>query len=385
MMMNAVVVVDGGFLMLKMLIIIGLMVTASGMMALPVSAQDDDSCSDVVLNAYEITQSACSELDGDEVCYGNATVTIQPSQPNFSQTGDTVDVAMIESLQLSSMNTATEEWGITVLRIHPLLDAEESVMSESDATVLVDLVIFGNVAIENTANGESGFAPMQAFTFESAVADRSCQNAPDSGILVQTPEGAGEITLFVNEVIIDLGSTVYLQAEPANEMTVSVIDGQADVTAFGTTITAPAGSRTSIPLDADGVAASAPVGPVPYTDAELQPLPVVLLSEPVAIAPVANSIGGLVPLAGTWTATTCVDTDLEQTEEVVIEVSEDGTQMTFVPGAVTEFPYTRIETGQYQYVEDPGVLFLFMSVTENHMEAIQESPYGIDCRFVFAR
>ncbi|MFN8372502.1 MAG: hypothetical protein U0694_06460 [Anaerolineae bacterium] len=61
------------------------------------------------------------------------------------------------------------------------------------------------------------------FTSTAASATR-LQEAPDSGILIQTPQGAGTINLVVNEVEITLGSTAYMTAGDG-EMTVSLIEG----------------------------------------------------------------------------------------------------------------------------------------------------------------
>jgi pimeloyl-ACP methyl ester carboxylesterase len=52
---------------------------------------------------------------------------------------------------------------------------------------------------------------MQAFTFRAGLGDAPCAQAPESGILIQTPEGAGQVTLNFNGVEIVLGSTVVLQ------------------------------------------------------------------------------------------------------------------------------------------------------------------------------
>jgi hypothetical protein len=127
--------------------------------------------------------------------------------------------------------------------------------------------------------------PMQAFYFISSVGEQSCAQAPSDGILVQSPQGAGRVQFTANGVEFEIGSTVYLTA--ANQvMTVSVIEGSATVTATGVTQTIPAGTFTTIPLDANGQApTSAPAFPQPYNDATLQTLPLLLLPQQIAVAP----------------------------------------------------------------------------------------------------
>jgi hypothetical protein len=115
---------------------------------------------------------------------------------------------------------------------------------------------------------------MQAFYFTSGIGDAPCAEAPDSGILIQTPKGVGEIRLRANNVDIRLGSTVYLQATPGDAMSVSVIEGHATLTAEGQTQIVPSGAVGRVPLDANGVASGSPEYPQPYDFQRLQHLPV---------------------------------------------------------------------------------------------------------------
>jgi hypothetical protein len=118
------------------------------------------------------------------------------------------------------------------------------------------------------------FGPMQAFYFTSGHDDAPCDKAPDSGILIQTPKGAGNINLRANQVDIQLGSTVYLQTVSGDAMYVSVVEGHATLTASGTTQVVPAGTVGRVPLDANGVASGPPERPKPYDFQRLQNLPV---------------------------------------------------------------------------------------------------------------
>jgi hypothetical protein len=120
---------------------------------------------------------------------------------------------------------------------------------------------------------EPRFGPMEAFYFKSGIGDRPCNEAPDSGILVQTPAGAGTVSFTANGVEITLGSTVYMQAG-GGFMVVSILDGQAQLTVFGVTRVASAGSSIWVPLGPDGRAAAPPQLPQPYDFQALQTLPV---------------------------------------------------------------------------------------------------------------
>ena len=73
-------------------------------------------------------------------------------------------------------------------------------------------LMFGDVEIDNAVSDGSDFTPMQAFYFRSGVGDAGCAEAPESGMLIQTPEGVEEVFLNVNGANMLLGSTAFLQA-----------------------------------------------------------------------------------------------------------------------------------------------------------------------------
>ena len=127
------------------------------------------------------------------------------------------------------------------------------------------------------------YGPMQAFYFRSGKTDAVCSEAPNSGFLVQTPEGIAEVTLLINEVDIQLGSTVYFQAQPSGDMSIRVIEGTARVTTSGTTYTAPAGYEITVPLSVDLKPAGPPTPPTVFEAADVQGLPLSLLERPVDV------------------------------------------------------------------------------------------------------
>jgi uncharacterized membrane protein YgcG len=129
----------------------------------------------------------------------------------------------------------------------------------------------------------AGYGPMQAFTLRSTAHDAACAEAPDSGILIQTPEGMARVTLLINEVDVQVGSTVYFQAEPGAEMTVAVVEGSARVEALGQAQKAFAGSQISVPVDENLMPSAPPNPPQPYDLARMQVLPVSLLERAITV------------------------------------------------------------------------------------------------------
>ena len=130
-------------------------------------------------------------------------------------------------------------------------------------------------------------APMQAFSLQTGVSGTKCDNAPQDGILIQTPGGADKlkIKLTVNNVNVELGSTAFLQAVPSSFMRFSIIEGEGKVESKGQTVDVPAGTWVSIPMDAN----LEPIGtisqPKGYQVGDMDNLPIGLLGRPITVAP----------------------------------------------------------------------------------------------------
>jgi hypothetical protein len=145
---------------------------------------------------------------------------------------------------------------------------------------------------------------MQAFYFSSGIGTARCDEAPQDGILIQTPSGAGSIELLVNEVSITLGSTAFLQAQSGGSMTISMLEGQAQVSAFDRIVQVPAGTQAVVPLDAIGAAAGVPtLGVQPDTGPGLAGMLSVLpqtieVAEPLSAAEIEQRVSQ--PMPGQW-------------------------------------------------------------------------------------
>jgi uncharacterized membrane protein YgcG len=126
--------------------------------------------------------------------------------------------------------------------------------------------------------------PMQAFYLTTGSDDQpACNEIPRSGLLVQTPEGVGKISLWINEVKVRVGSTIFFQAQPGQEMVIAAVEGSAIVTAQGITSEAMAGTQVRVKLNADLSPAGPPSDPEPYDMVQLATLPVQNLHRRVQI------------------------------------------------------------------------------------------------------
>ncbi|MBK8025861.1 MAG: SH3 domain-containing protein [Chloroflexi bacterium] len=135
------------------------------------------------------------------------------------------------------------------------------------------------------ANDTVPFTPMQAFYFRSGASGTTCETAPQDGILIQTPEGVGQISLRANDVDIQLGSTAFIKAQPGGSMSFSILEGAGRARVDGEYIEVPAGSWVEIPMSDDLSASGAPSNPKPYNNDSLQRVPVQLLPREITITP----------------------------------------------------------------------------------------------------
>lgn len=254
------------------------------------SAQED-RCSALVEEALAAVQDACAETSRNQACYGNVSleVTARDDAPafTFEQQGDRVDLIAINALRLSSFDELLGQWGIALMKVQANLP---NTLPGQNVTFL----LFGDVEVEDAATADDeALRPMQAFRLRTRLGSTACENVPADGLLIQTPEGATTITLRVNDVEVELGSTLYLTAQPEAALTISVLEGEATVTVDEASVTVPAGMQTEIPMTEELSPAGEPAEPTPYELEPLELLPLELLPEAITIAPP----GGAAPVA----------------------------------------------------------------------------------------
>jgi uncharacterized protein YraI len=432
--------------------------------AATLALDDLEDCPTLVQEALDITKTTCDTLASNEVCYGHSTLDAA-SRPGFTdfkfdEPGDIEQVIEMQSLSLSPMNIAQQEWGVILMRVRTSLEEQVDQNNQIQSTAELEtdsmsadpvtFVVFGDTELTApttvlegraagninlralpttsseivsilaegdpvTLNGrtidsdwlrariitESGgvsfgwvsaelveldteadvttldeiedteltdespfnYGPMQAFYFRSGGSDAPCEAAPNSGMLIQTPEGLATVTLWIDEVIIELSGTTYVRTGEDGKLTLNAIDGSVSVTAAGDTRTAVAGAQVSVPLTEDLTVADIPDEPQPIDIDNLQGLPVDLLDDPVSIpAPLALPAGA--PAPGRWsfqwgvTEQTCPSGRVIAFEASgmpqVLTVSADGASVGYGNNV-----YNRIAEGVYQntYADIEGNLY----------------------------
>ena len=142
-----------------------------------------------------------------------------------------------------------------------------------------------NLRIVDVLSAE--FGPMQAFYLRTGETQESpgCAEAPENGVLIQTPEGVATVDLWINEVKIRLGSTAYVQAQGGGDMTIRLVEGATEVSALGVDQVAVAGTQLIVPMTDSLQPAAPPSLPQPYSQASVAAIPVAALERPVQVAP----------------------------------------------------------------------------------------------------
>lgn len=189
------------------------------------------------------------------------------------------------------------------------------------------------------ASARARFGPMQAFTLSTGVNDAPCAEAPNSGMLIQTPEGVASVSLWLDEVVIQMNATAFVQAEAGGNLTIDVLEGAVELEADGEIVTAYAGTRVTVPLNDELGLAGAPPELAPLDTQAVQSLPVGLLDNPVDIPTPFDPSAG-VPLSGDWryqwgvASLTCPDGTevpfVSDNTPATITVQDEGLQLSGV-------------------------------------------------------
>jgi hypothetical protein len=258
------------------------------------------TCGALVQQAMAAVQTSCAATGRNQACYGYVSLQATPRTDvqnfSFAKAGDLANVADLASLQLTALDSAKNTWGIVLMKLQANLP--DTLPGEN-----VTFLMFGDVQIQNavpsaptqstpeaTADPNALLHPMQAFYFKTGIGHTSCAGAPADGLLIQSPKGAGQISLRANNVDIQLGSTAYLQAQPGANMRVEVVEGEGHLTADHKTVDIPAGSEVDVPLGDDLNADGVPSDPQAYNASEVVDLPISDLPDEITVAPPADEV-----------------------------------------------------------------------------------------------
>lgn len=202
-------------------------------------AQDDpeDACEDMITQALQVVGSSCAEMGRNEACYGNTQISAEfaaTPDDDFEEPGDITNALNLTSLTTAPIDLDEGIWGIALMQI--LAD-----LPEDDDNALT-LVLLGDAQLNSTESDD-----LQAFTLSSGEND-ACESAPD-GLLVHAPSGQ-RARIIVNGVELTFSSAAFLTAQPDDQMTIQVIEGNVDAAADTQTISIATGFYSVVELDA---------------------------------------------------------------------------------------------------------------------------------------
>jgi hypothetical protein len=241
-----------------------------------IAAGQGNSCPLIVQQALNAANSACQDTGRNQACYGNIALqatAVEGKSFVFEQTGDLIDVSDIQSLDVSPMNQEAGTWGVVLMRLQANLP--ETMVGQN-----VTFLLFGDVSISPNPNVEAQ-SPMQAFYLRTGIGDAPCEEAPQSGLMIQTPEGAQQVAFNVNGVDISMGSTILFRAQPGVEMAVSALEGAATVNINNELFPIVAGTWARMPIDSNFNILDVPALPTPYRGEVLSSLPIGLLERDI--------------------------------------------------------------------------------------------------------
>ncbi|MEQ9027824.1 MAG: hypothetical protein RLP44_03850 [Aggregatilineales bacterium] len=219
-------------------------------LSISVVAQTAMTCSAEIERVIATVDDVCADTARNQACYGNVSLSVIPrgtaTDFTFQQVGDVMDVAQIQTLRTLPLNEETGQWGVAMLRLQANLPA--TIPGQN-----VTFLVFGDTQLTSAVSESNATArPMQAFYLQSGLGQPACNEVPESGLLVQTPDGAGQVTFSMNGMNVNLGSTAYFSVNGdsgSRNLRISPIEGAAGVRYHGQSYPIVAGTRFSIDLD----------------------------------------------------------------------------------------------------------------------------------------
>ncbi|MBN1679274.1 MAG: serine/threonine protein kinase, partial [Anaerolineae bacterium] len=243
------------------------------------------TCPIIAQQALDVSGEQCAAVDDNSICLGNQAITLTPRPGEtvvFDAAGDQVPLSAVKSIRTRALDETSETWGIAVINAQVDLDDDEQ----------VQFVLFGEAQLDPLDEH------LRSFKFLTSSEPTACAEAAHAGLIVQVPPDK-TIHFTANGIDITVSSTLVLHAQPAGQMIIYVLDGEATVTARGSTFDVPTGYATSLTMSAALRALGPPSPPerIPDMAAVLNlegSSPLVLLAEPLKPALVATTVA-LVP------------------------------------------------------------------------------------------
>ncbi len=239
------------------------------------------TCPAMVEQALATVSRVCADMGRNDVCYGNTLIEpeFDPDAEDvvFSQVGHIADVADFNSLSLSPMDLDDAHWGVAKMTLQANLP--NTVPGQN-----VTFILLGDVTITD-ANTDADAPPLQAFQLSTGIGQPQCEEAPQDGLLVQTPEGIGEVAFNINGLDVSMGSTLFFYQTAEDSLRIATLEGYAQVNDDADEYPVLAGTYVDFDLDPDGQLTGEPVIGSYQDEDFYQTLPYDLLEETITPNP----------------------------------------------------------------------------------------------------
>lgn len=260
---------------------------------------------------WAIVDAAAPFTTRDSGTSANATL-IAFGDVSMSNTGDTYDpnfqTATVLAQQGLNVRRTPDERGVVVYQLEPSQEVVVTGRTADNQWIRIEIpsafsgvgwvyAPYMGVDLETLEYVDADsprpqleapeFGPMQAFSMQSTRYE-SCENTPDSGLLIQSPSGLADAVLVrINGVRIELNGAVFVQAQPDMGMEVDVLEGEALINAADTDVTATAGNAVRVGMTAEMTPDSAP-SIFGYDETAVGLLPISLLPRPFGVMPASG-------------------------------------------------------------------------------------------------
>lgn len=245
----------------------------------PVGVGTSADCAALMQSVTDVLDDICAATGRNQVCYGNILVEAEPNPATadlstfrFERLGDLLALADLRGMTLSPMDLTAGRWGVALMQVQANLP---EALPGQNVTMLVfgAMQIADGSVLDNSAS--SRYGPMQSIYLRPGLGGTQCGETPDSGLLIQTPAGVGEIEMAINQIDVRIGSTVFIEPDiSAQRLRFSTLEGQVAITSLGVTQIAQAGQTVGVPVDGLLLPAAAPEPPQPTNPNRVALLPV---------------------------------------------------------------------------------------------------------------
>lgn len=194
-------------------------------------AQDDETCVQIVEQAFSETGLNCANLGPGDACYGAGDAQLA----NIAL-GETVSLVGLDKIE-------SKKNGVVVAN----LQSNRDVISIGD----VVMILIGNTTVEDFQQVGENVLPSITLHTDS---DSDCLSAPPSSLVLQSAHGT-TFDIVVNGAQIRAASTVFIRNTNENTLRISVGEGTAVLFPLDINkVTIPAGYSVDVPLDEEGMA-----------------------------------------------------------------------------------------------------------------------------------